>query len=417
MQQDEGSWTGHVRGSGDYRRLVVALFAAGFATFAQIFDAQAVLPALARDLDVPPATAALAVSATTTGLAGSVLVWASVSDRIGRTRAMTWSLVVATVLSLLAPLMPSLTAVIVLRALTGVALGAVPAVAMAYLNEEVRRDQVPVAAATYIAGNTIGGIVGRLVAGPVSEGIGWRAGLLAVATLCAALTWVFWRVVPAPRGFAGRPPGDRAVRRVLRHLRTRALLATYVVGFCLMGSFATVYNYLGFRVAAPPFSVPEQLVSLLFLVYLCGTASSRLGGSAVRRLGPVPVALTGVAVVLVSLPLLLSDRLVVLVLGLGVFTFGIFCAHPVTSSLSGQLARSGRAQSTALYQLSWLAGTAVLGWASGHVYDARGWAPTLLVVAGLAAVAGLAVLVGLTGGRAGGRAGGPATPEGTVVRR
>ncbi|WZH53651.1 MAG: MFS transporter [Nocardioides alkalitolerans] len=400
MQQDEGPWAGHVRGSGDYRRLVVALFAAGFATFAQIFDAQAVLPALARDLDVPPATAALAVSATTTGLACSVLVWASVSDRIGRTRAMTWSLGVATVLSLLAPLMPSLTAVVALRALTGVALGAVPAVAMAYLNEEVRRDQVAVAAATYIAGNTIGGIVGRLVAGPVSEWVGWRAGLLAVAALCAVLAWVFWRVVPAPRGFAGRPQGDRAVRRVLRHLRTRPLVATYVAGFCLMGSFATVFNYLGFRVTAPPFAVPEQLVSLLFLVYLCGTLASRLGGSVVTRVGALPVVLVGVVTVLVSLPLLLADDLVVVVLGLAVFTAGIFCAHPVTSSLSGQLARSGRAQSTALYQLSWLAGVAVVGWASGHVYDVRGWASMLLVVGGLAVVTGTAALWGLTGGRA-----------------
>lgn len=400
MREDGRAWAGHVRGSEDYRRLVLALFAAGFATFAQIFDAQAVLPALARDLEVAPATAALAVSATTTGLACSVLVWASVSDRIGRTRAMTWSLGVATVLSLLAPLMPSLAAVVGLRVLTGIALGAVPAVAMAYLNEEVRRDQVPVAAATYIAGNTIGGIVGRLVAGPVSEWVGWRAGLLAVATICAVLTWVFWRVVPAPRGFAGRAPGDRAVRRVLRHLRDRALLATYVAGFCLMGAFATVYNYLGFRVTAPPFAVPEQLVSLLFVVYLCGTVASRVSGSVVRRVGALPVVLTGVVVVLASLPLLLADDLVVLVLGLTLFTTGIFCAHPVTSSLSGQLARTGRAQSTALYQLSWLAGTAALGWASGHVYDARGWAPTLLLVAGATVVAGLAVAVGLSGGRA-----------------
>lgn len=38
-------------------------------------------------------------------------------------------------------------------------------------------------------------------------------------------------------------------------------------------------------------------------------------------------------------------------------------------------------------------------WA-GHVYDTRGWAPTLLLVAGVTVVAGLAVAVGLSGGRA-----------------
>ncbi|MDT9592370.1 MFS transporter [Nocardioides zeae] len=391
------AFDGHDRGSSEYRRLVLALFAAGFATFAQIFDAQAVLPALAADLDITPATAALSVSATTTGLAVSVLVWASVSDRIGRTRAMAWSLGVATVLSLAAPLMPSFEAVVALRAATGLALGAVPAVAMAYLNEEVHRAWVPVAAGTYIAGNTIGGIVGRLVAGPVAELVGWRVALLAVAVVCAGFTVLFWRVVPPAQGWRRTTREVSAVRQVARHLRTPALAATYVAGFCLMGAFTTVYNYLGFRVAGPPFDVPVALVSLLFLAYLFGTVASRVGGGVVRRVGAVPVIGAGVAAIVASVPLLLVEDLVVLVVGLVVFTTGVFLAHPVTSSLSGQLATTGRAQSTALYQLSWLAGTAVLGWASGHVYDDLGWGATLGVVVALASTALVAVLAGRVG--------------------
>ena len=40
-------WTGHVRGSTDYRRLLGALFCAGVATFAQLYSPQAVLPLIA----------------------------------------------------------------------------------------------------------------------------------------------------------------------------------------------------------------------------------------------------------------------------------------------------------------------------------------------------------------------------------
>lgn len=372
----------------------MALFAAGFATFAQIFDAQAVLPSLAEDLDLTPATAALSVSATTVGLALSVLVWASVSDRIGRTRAMACSLSSATLLSLLAPLMPSFEAVIAVRALTGVALGAVPAVAMAYLNEEIRAGWVPVAAGTYIAGNTFGGIVGRLVAGPLSEYAGWRIGLLAVAGVCAGFTVLFWTVVPEPLGWRRGAEDGGAVRRVARHLRTPALLATYVAGFCLMGAFAAVYNYLGFRVSGEPFNVPVTLISVLFLAYLFGTAASRFSGEAARRHGAIPVIGSGVALVLVSLPLLLTPWLVVVVVGLVVFTIGVFLAHPVTSAMSGRLPTSGRAQSTAFYQLSWLSGTAVVGWASGHAYADLGWSATLALVACLVLVALGAVVAG-----------------------
>lgn len=390
----QDAFEGHQRGSGEYRRLLLALFAAGFATFAQIFDAQAVLPALAADLDVAPSTAALAVSATTTGLAVSVLFWASVSDRIGRTRAMGWSLAVATVLSLVAPLMPSFEAVIALRAATGLALGAVPAVAMAYLNEEVARSWVPVAAGTYIAGNTIGGTVGRVVAGPLSELVGWRAALVVVAVVCAGFALVFWRTVPEPRGWRPRTEPTRPVRRVLAHLRTRGLVTNYVAGFCLLGAFTTVYNYLGFRLTGRPFDVPVEWVSLLFVVYLFGTVASRRSGPAAQRHGPVPVVLVGVALVVVAVPPMLTGSLPVVVAGAAVFTVGIFCAHPVCSALSGQRAVVGRAQSTALYQLSWLSGTALTGWASGHVYEDLGWSATLDLVVVLALVAAAAVVLG-----------------------
>lgn len=197
---------GHPRGTREYRQVVVALFAAGFATFAQIFDAQAVLPALAADLDLTPATAALAVSSTTVGLALSVLVWASVSDRIGRTRAMAWSLVTATVLSFVAPLMPTFEAVVAVRAGMGVALGAVPAVAMAYLNEEVRPGWVPVAAGTYIAGNTIGGVVGATRRGTA---LGVRRVADRVVGRCRDLRRVHLHV----RGRRSRAPGMAAPPR------------------------------------------------------------------------------------------------------------------------------------------------------------------------------------------------------------
>lgn len=205
---------------------------------------------------------------------------------------------------------------------------------------------------------------------------------------------MFAAVVPEPLGWQRPRDGDSAPRRVLRHLRTRSLVATYVAGFCLMGAFATVYNYLGFRVIGEPFDVPVGIVSVLFLAFLFGTAASRFSGEASRRRGAVPVIAAGVALVLVSMPLLMAPWLIVVVVGLVIFTIGIFLAHPVGSALSGRLPTSGRAQSTALYQLSWLSGTAVLGWLCGHVYAGAGWAATLGVVAALATTALGAILVG-----------------------
>jgi MFS family permease len=105
--------------------------------------------------------------------------------------------------------------------------------------------------------------------------------------------------------------------------------------------------------------------------------------------------LGGIGIMVAGLVLLFSDSLAVVIVGLVVFTVGCFSAHPVASGLSGRWAQLGRGQSTALYQLAWLSGTAFFGWAVGVVYDGAGWAATLLTVLGMCGAAALAAGVGI----------------------
>ncbi|MFD0776486.1 MFS transporter, partial [Streptomonospora algeriensis] len=169
-----GGHVGHRAGSSGYRRVVVAMTAAGVATFAQLYAVQAVLPGLADSFEASASGAALNVSFATGGLAAFVLVWSGIADRIGRVRVMAIALTVSTVLGLAAPFAPQMWTLLVLRGLQGAALGGVPAVAMAYLAEEVHPAHLSRVAGIYIAGNTVGGMSGRLVAGAVADLGGWR---------------------------------------------------------------------------------------------------------------------------------------------------------------------------------------------------------------------------------------------------
>ena len=360
---------------GQERRLVTALFVSGFATFSQLFDAQAILPSLARDLEIASSTAALAVSATTTGIAVSVLAWAWLSDRIGRTAVMRISLVATTVLALAAPLAPTLEVLIAMRGLTGIALGGIQAVAMALLVEVLPRHRVPPAAAMYITGNTIGGVTGRVIAGPVSELLHWRIGLLVVAGIGVVACLLFFALLP--RGIeerVARPAPFRAsLASVGHHLTRWSTVSIYVQGFLIMGSFTAVYNYLGFHLTAAPFFLPVALASLFFLVYFVGAASARVAGQLAARIPPWFVVLCGGALVALAALPMLGQQLWVLFAGITVLTIGTFMSHPMSSTLSGMEADRGRAQSTALYQLSWLTGAALWGWFGGVLYDRFGW--------------------------------------------
>ncbi len=119
------------------------------------------------------------MSAATGALALFVLPLSALSERFGRRTMMTASLAVAVAVGLLVPFAPSLGWLIALRAVQGAALAGLPASAMAYLAEEVRPKALVAAIGLFVAGNSIGGMSGRIVTGWVAQEWGWRVALAA----------------------------------------------------------------------------------------------------------------------------------------------------------------------------------------------------------------------------------------------
>ncbi|WLQ08597.1 MFS transporter [Arthrobacter oryzae] len=380
------AWAGHPKGSPAYGRLLAGLAFAGVATFAQLYSTQAVLPIMASDLQISAAEAALTISLATVGLAVTVIPWSFLADRIGRIRAMTLGITAATVLGLLVPLAATFPVLLGLRLLEGMALGGIPAIAIAYLNEEVHKAHAALAAGSYVAGTTLGGLAGRLVAGPVGELWGWRAAALAVSVLAAVAAVLFLLLVPKARGFTpARASGFRGAARTLAgHLRNPRLLALYVQAFLLIGGFVAVYNYLGFRLSGDPFGLPATVISLIFVAYLSGTATSRLSGTLTLRFGRRTILLAGIALMAAGLALTLTQLLVLILAGLLVFTGGFFAAHSIGAGWTGGIAATGRAQAASLYNLAYYLGSSAIGWAGGLVFQSFGWTALALTVIGLA---------------------------------
>ncbi|MCC9197318.1 MFS transporter [Arthrobacter sp. zg-Y820] len=403
MNGSRKPWAGHAKGSRGYRGVLIGLTAAGVATFAQLYSVQGVLPGLAADLDISASSAALTVSAATLGLAAAVIPWSAAADRFGRLPVMRLAILAAVVLGLVVPFSPNLPVLLVLRFAEGAAMGGIPAVALAYLSEEVSRVHAAVAAGSYVSGTTIGGLAGRIVAAPLSDAANWRVGVGAVSLLAAVAAVVFMLTAPKQQGFSPlrrTDPGPGLGGRLLLNLRNPRQLSLYLQGFLLMGGFVAVYNYLGFRLGEAPFSLPQGVASFLFLAYLAGTWSSRAAGTLAGRLaghgGRKTVLLGSIAVMAGGLALTLAAWLPAVIAGLVVFTAGFFAAHSIASGWTPFLATSGRAQASSLYNLFYYAGSSVLGWAGGLFFQAWGWSglsafvATLLAVSAAVAAAALA---------------------------
>ena len=368
----------HERGTPGFRRLGAALWCSGLATFTLVYSVQGLLPALAREFAVSSSVASLVLSATTGTLALAVLPLSAVTESWGRARVMSWALGISAVLAVLAPLAPSFGVLVAIRAVQGITLAALPALSMAHLTHEVAPRHLGGAVGLLIAGNTMGGLAGRLIAGAVADVGGWRAGLAVVGLVSVVTAVAFRWLLPPPTAPAPEPTRLRELGAPLRrHLRDPGLLCLFGIAFLLMGAFVTVYNYLGFRLLAPPFALPAGLVGLIFLGYLAGTWASTAAGRLGDRFGRRPVLWISALVALAGIWVTEPDSLVAVLAGLLLVTVGFFGAHSVASSWVGRrssmLAGGVPAQASSLYLFAYYAGSSAGGAVGGIAFDHLGW--------------------------------------------
>lgn len=385
--------TGHHAGTSGYRRVTAALCAAGLASFSAMYCTQALLPALSADYRVPPATATLTVSLTTGLLALCIIPVSVLSERYGRVNVMLISGVISSVIGLALPFSPSLGFLIAGRALQGIALAGVPAVAIAYLAEEIHAASLSSALGRYIAGNTVGALLGRVVPSEVVELTSWRVALVVCSLTTLAGTVVFALLVPRSQFFTPKVVGVRdVVRNLGGHLRKPLMIKLFLFGFLLMGSFVTMYNFLGFRLMEQPFRLKHSTVGLLFLLYIVGTWTSMAAGRFADRLGRVILLGIALPFVLAGLLVTTSQQLPIIVFGLGLFTGGFFAAHTVASGWVGAVAQNNRAEASGLYLFSSYLGGSVAGSLGGVIYGSGGWSSTAMFVGTL-----LVIALGLVG--------------------
>lgn len=365
---------GHRKGSPEFRRIALALFAAALATFTTLYCVQAVLPDLATTFRLSPATASLTVSIGTGALAVAAIPLTALSEALGRTRVMTMALFATALIGLAEAASPSFAVLLVLRALQGVALAGLVAVAMSYLAEELHRDSLGSGMGLYIAGNSIGGMAGRLVAGLVDDVANWRWALAVIGLMALACAVVFRVAILPSRRFRPRPLRVGALAEsVGRALTDVGLLALYLVGFLFMGCFVTVYNYLDFRLLEPRFHLSQAVVGLIFMGYLAGSFSSTAAGRMVDRFGRRRMMWPAGVLTLAGIALMVPAHLAVVVLGLVITTAGFFAGHSVASGWVSARSAALGVQGPAVYLFSYYAGSSVGGWAGGLAYGGAGW--------------------------------------------
>ncbi|MEM5299712.1 MFS transporter [Burkholderia sp. JPY481] len=371
--------------SAAYKQIAFALFLAGFATFSLLYCVQPLLPAFTREFRIGAASSSLSLSLSTGFLAVSSFCAGALSERVGRRGLMFVSMTCAAIFNLLTGVAPGWTMLLICRALEGLALGGVPAVAMAYLSEEMAANGLGLAMGLYIGGSAFGGMIGRIGMSVLEEYFSWRTAMETIGALDLAAAVVFVVLLPPSRRFVKRT--DLTVRHHLdlwkAQLTNSRLPYVFAIGFLVMGGFVTVYNYAGFRLIAPPFNLSSTACGLIFGAYLFGMVSSSTAGALADNLGRAPVLISGLIVFIAGLILTLSHSLAWVIVGIVFVTIGFFVSHSVASGWVGHLAGPAKGHAASLYLLAYYAGSSVLGSLGGSFWQHGAWPAVAAYVAAL----------------------------------
>lgn len=378
-----------------------AMFLAGSSVFALLYAVQPMMPLLSAEFGLSAADASWVLSISTLTLALSLLLSSLLSEFIDRRRLMIVAVTSTAVLSLLCALAQNYTQLLWLRALLGLALGGMPALAITYLSSEVPAARLSQTIGFYIAGTALGGMLGRAFGALLSDQLNWRLALLCLGLAGLAAAWQFQRTLPKtqpnalPHAMQSNSrrsqqlmqvtPDLQSLRQMISsvfvQIRQPKLLALFAIAFLLTGSYTGLYNYITFYLLAPPYLFSQSTVAAITVFYVFGIGSSLWGAMLTKHLPLrklVPMALT---LMLLGLCATLHPDVGIILTGIALFTFSFFATHTRCSNWLATLVQAPKALVTAVYLCCYYLGASTLGAFSGIGWDSGGWPAIVLLLA------------------------------------
>ncbi len=372
-----------------------AMLFGGFSSFSMLYCVQPLMPLLANSFQLSAAQSSWVLSISTLCLALSLVMCSVISEMVGRKPMMIWAVTISASATLLCSVVQNYPQLLLLRALLGIALGGMPAVAYAYLSEEVDRDALASTIGLYIAGSALGGMSGRLINALLCDVFSWQISFAIMGCIGLYSAWEFWRSLPEAKHFKPYQRGDKSfmasVMRIMagfgQHLVHRHLVILFALGFILTGCFTSFYNYLSFRLVAAPFHFSQASLGAISVFYLLGMASAIWVGSLIAKHGRYRLIQMTLISMVLGLLLTLSSNIALIVAGTALFTFCFFAAHSVASSTIAQLAQAPKALASAIYLFCYYAGASVLGSVGGSLWMAFSWSGVVYFQSGLLVLA------------------------------
>jgi YNFM family putative membrane transporter len=347
---------------------------------------QPILPVLAAEFAVSATDAASLTAVTMVPLGFAPIFYGYLTEFVSTKKLLLVSIGLLAVSQLMLAVATAFWMMFVIRLVQGLLLPAVFTSLMTYSANMANAGRVRNAINIYISATIFGGFAGRMIGGVMSDLLNWRwafyitGGLLAVA-------WLLLHILPAETRRAEEKIKLDAAQNILaRPIYRDAYVAIFLVFFV----FASLLNYLPFRLKAIDPGISESMLSLVYLGYLSGSLIA-FNGSRIADWfsGELRGIYFGLALLMVALCGTLIPQLVFTFISAFFLCAAFFMVHSLLAAFLNHHASKSRGVVNGLYLSFYYSGGALGGWLPGYIYRDSGWS---IYIAFLAAILGLAIV-------------------------
>lgn len=246
------------------------------------------LPFIAAELRFGPAQAATLVTATLTGAVLGGILFGTLSDRLGRVRVLSWTIVLFAVFTGLCALARGYWDLLIFRTIAGLGLGGEFGIGMA-LVAEVWPARKRARASSYVGlGWQFGVLAAAFVTPALLPVIGWR-GMFAVGIFPAIAAYFIRRRLHEPELFVEKmrhaPPQASLLLLVADGATTRSSIGMVILcsvqNFCYYGVMIWLPNYLslrfGFGLTQSAAWTAVTILGMAIGIYVFGQLADRIG--------------------------------------------------------------------------------------------------------------------------------------------
>ncbi|CAO3357833.1 MFS transporter [Azospirillum palustre] len=367
---------------------LIFAIAAGISV-ANVYFAQPLLDAIARDFGISPAAVGIVVTLTQVGYALGLIFIVPLGDIVDSRR-----LVIGQGFLSVVALVAVATAKTDWVLFTGLAamglLAVVVQVLVAFAATLAAPAERGKAVGTVTSGVVIGILAARFVAGLLADVGGWRAVYLTSAVLTAAMVGLLTRVLPRNPLPGSTDSYAEALRSIPSlFLRDRILLVRGLLALLIFATFSTFWTSLVLPLSMAPFNYSHTQIGLFGLVGLAGVAAATGAGRlADRGLGQWTTALS-LTLLLLSWGLIafLPSSIPLLLIGVVLLDLAVQAVHVTNQSIIVARHPTARSRLIGGYMVFYSIGSAIGASAATMVYAHAGWHGVSMLGAAFSAAA------------------------------